>query len=45
MVDPNVLKNVKIDDEKYSGYAFGMGVERWLCYLQMMILDCFMKTT
>tara|TARA_Y100001934_G_scaffold281293_1_gene390509 strand:+ start:461 stop:1483 length:1023 start_codon:yes stop_codon:yes gene_type:complete len=28
MVDPNVLKNVKIDDEKYSGYAFGMGVER-----------------
>ena len=28
MVDPNVLKNVKIDDEKYSGFAFGMGIER-----------------
>ena len=28
MVDPNVLKNVKIDDNKYSGYAFGMGIER-----------------
>lgn len=28
MVDPNVLKNVDIDPEKYTGYAFGMGVER-----------------
>ena len=28
MVDPNVLENCKIDSEKYSGYAFGMGVER-----------------
>jgi phenylalanyl-tRNA synthetase alpha chain len=28
MVDPNVLKNVGIDSEKYSGYAFGMGIER-----------------
>ncbi|MCF6269124.1 MAG: phenylalanine--tRNA ligase subunit alpha [Melioribacteraceae bacterium] len=28
MVDPNVLENVKIDNEKYVGYAFGMGVER-----------------
>jgi phenylalanyl-tRNA synthetase alpha chain len=28
MVDPNVLKNVNIDAEKYSGYAFGMGIER-----------------
>ena len=28
MVDPNVLKNVDIDPEKYSGYAFGFGVER-----------------
>ena len=28
MVDPNVLKNVKIDNDKYSGYAFGMGIER-----------------
>ncbi|PKL81621.1 MAG: phenylalanine--tRNA ligase subunit alpha [Ignavibacteriae bacterium HGW-Ignavibacteriae-3] len=28
MVDPNVLINVGIDPEKYTGYAFGMGVER-----------------
>jgi len=28
MVDPNVLRNVKIDCEKYSGFAFGMGIER-----------------
>lgn len=28
MVDPNVLKNCNIDSEKYTGYAFGMGVER-----------------
>ncbi|EKD27874.1 MAG: hypothetical protein ACD_79C00517G0009, partial [uncultured bacterium] len=28
MVDPEVLKNVGCDPEKYTGYAFGMGVER-----------------
>ncbi len=28
MVDPNVLKNASIDQEVYSGYAFGMGIER-----------------
>ncbi len=28
MVDPNVLESVGIDSEKYTGYAFGMGVER-----------------
>ncbi len=28
MVHPNVLKSVGIDSEEYSGYAFGMGVER-----------------
>ena len=28
MVDPNVLKNFDIDPEKYSGFAFGMGMER-----------------
>ena len=28
MVDPNVLKNAKIDPQKYSGFAFGMGIER-----------------
>ena len=28
MVDPNVLENCKIDPNKFSGYAFGMGIER-----------------
>jgi phenylalanyl-tRNA synthetase alpha chain len=28
MVDPNVLTNCGIDPEKYSGFAFGMGIER-----------------
>ncbi|TKI05616.1 phenylalanine--tRNA ligase subunit alpha [Martelella alba] len=29
MVHPNVLRNVGIDPEKYSGFAFGMGMERF----------------
>lgn len=28
MVHPKVLKHVNIDNEKYTGFAFGMGVER-----------------
>jgi phenylalanyl-tRNA synthetase alpha chain len=28
MVHPNVLKNCGIDPEKYSGFAFGMGIDR-----------------
>jgi len=28
MVDPNVLEAVEIDPERYTGYAWGMGVER-----------------
>ncbi len=28
MVDPNVLTNCGIDPEEYSGFAFGMGLER-----------------
>ena len=28
MVDPSVLKNVGYDSEKWSGYAWGMGIER-----------------
>jgi len=28
MVDPQVLENCKIDPDVYSGFAFGMGVER-----------------
>ena len=28
MVDPNVLDNCNIDSNKYTGFAFGMGIER-----------------
>ncbi len=35
VVHPNVLRNCGIDPEQYSGYAFGMGVER----LAMMMLN------
>jgi phenylalanyl-tRNA synthetase alpha chain len=28
MVDPNVLENVGIDSQEYTGFAFGMGIER-----------------
>jgi len=28
MIDPNVLDNCGIDSQKYTGFAFGMGVER-----------------
>lgn len=28
MVHPNVLRGCSIDPEKYSGFAFGLGVER-----------------
>ena len=28
MTDPNVLKNCNIDSNEYSGFAFGMGIER-----------------
>ena len=28
MIDPNVLDNCGIDSKKYTGFAFGMGIER-----------------
>ena len=28
MVDPQVLENCNIDSEKFTGYAFGLGIER-----------------
>ncbi|MCG2590017.1 phenylalanine--tRNA ligase subunit alpha [Rhodohalobacter sulfatireducens] len=28
MVDPNVFESVDVDSEKYTGFAFGMGVDR-----------------
>lgn len=38
MVHPNVLKNVKIDPEKFQGYAFGVGIDR-LAMLKYGITD------
>jgi phenylalanyl-tRNA synthetase alpha chain len=35
MVHPNVLKFGGIDSEEYSGYAWGMGIER----LTMLLSD------
>ncbi len=38
MVDPKVLENCNIDAKKYSGFAFGMGVER-ITMLKYQIKD------
>jgi phenylalanyl-tRNA synthetase alpha chain len=38
MVHPNVLRAVNIDPEEYTGFAFGMGVER-LTMLRYKIND------
>jgi phenylalanyl-tRNA synthetase alpha chain len=38
MVDPNVLENCKIDSRIYSGFAFGMGVER-IAMLKYQVKD------
>lgn len=28
MVHPNVLRNCNVDPEEFTGFAFGMGIER-----------------
>ncbi len=38
MVDPNVLESNNIDSKKYTGFAFGMGVER-LAMLKYQVND------
>ena len=38
MVDPNVLESCDIDSEKYTGFAFGMGIER-IAMLKYQIND------
>jgi phenylalanyl-tRNA synthetase alpha chain len=38
MVDPNVLENNNIDNQKYTGFAFGMGIER-ITMLRYQIKD------
>ena len=39
MVHPQVLKNCKIDPEKYNGFAFGWGVERVLMMKEGIEID------
>lgn len=43
MVDPNVLDNCNIDPEKYTGFAFGMGIER-IAMLKYQINDLRLYT-
>ena len=38
MVHPKVLDNFNIDNNKYTGFAFGMGVER-ICQLKYQVND------
>ncbi len=38
MVDPNVLENCGIDSKKYTGFAFGMGIER-IAMLKYQVKD------
>ena len=38
MVHPTVLDNCKIDSSKYTGFAFGMGIER-IVMLKYQISD------
>lgn len=38
MVDPNVLEYNKIDSKKYTGFAFGMGIER-IAMLKFQVRD------
>ena len=46
MVDPNVLKNCGIDPNVYTGFAFGMGIER-IAMLKYQVKDLrlFLKMT
>jgi phenylalanyl-tRNA synthetase alpha chain len=38
MVDPNVLSAAGIDPERFTGFAFGMGVER-IAMLKLRVND------
>lgn len=43
MVDPNVLENCDIDPEEYTGFAFGMGIER-IAQLKFRVNDLRLYT-
>ena len=50
MVDPNVLSNCNINPDEYSGFAFGMGIERITMLLHQiedirMFYDCLLYTS
>ena len=46
MVDPNVFDAVGIDSEKYTGWAFGFGIERLAMKKKgSTIIECLTKTT
>jgi phenylalanyl-tRNA synthetase alpha chain len=38
MVHPNVLESAGVDSERYTGYAFGIGIER-LAMLRYGVTD------
>ena len=38
MVHPNVLRNVNVDPDEFSGYAFGLGLDR-LAMLRYQVDD------
>jgi phenylalanyl-tRNA synthetase alpha chain len=38
MVHPKMLENFKIDPDEFTGFAFGMGIER-ICQLKYRIND------
>ena len=38
MVDPEVYKSVNYDSEEWTGYAFGMGIER-IAMLKYRVVD------
>jgi phenylalanyl-tRNA synthetase alpha subunit len=45
MVHPKVHKNGGVDPDEYSGFAFGVGLERLVSSaLTLTICVCFMKT-
>lgn len=43
MVDPNVLENCDIDPEEFTGFAFGMGIER-IAQLKFRVNDLRLYT-
>ncbi len=45
MVHPEVFRHTGVDSDRYTGYAFGLGVERMAMLRYGTICACFSKTT